>query len=451
MATTAAPTRRRSARAAIAAVFFVNGLVFTSVYARLPAIQADLELRPGAMGLALLGAPIGLLLAQPLIGAVIAARGSRAVIALAPLLLFTAVLPALAVDVTSLLLAVIMVGAGNGTLDIAMNAHGLAVEQAAGRRLFTSLHAAFSFGALAGAATAAGAASVGLPVAAHLVLAAAAGALIARAAMRYLPRQLSATPARTTARRFARPSRSLVLLGTIAFCALLAEGAIFDWSSIYLAHELNSSDGVAALGLAAFSLTMGAGRLGADLLAGCVGGPRTVRAGALLAGTGLAAALATTSPGLAAAGFAAMGLGLSAVFPLTLQATGAQAAPGPALAAVSTLGYAGFLTGPPAIGLLAEATSLRAALLPVSALCLLAALLTSHLTSPQIPRRSPDISARSDRRGETLTHKTSTGRVLGERRAAAGASDHARPVGVGATASGILPRSGQCGESASTP
>jgi MFS family permease len=188
-------------RAAITAVFFANGLVFTSVYARLPAIQAHLELRPGALGLALLGAPLGLLVAQPLVGAIIAARGSRPVLAMAPLLLLTAVLPALAMNVTSLLLAVLMVGAGNGALDIAMNAHGLAVEQAAGRRLFASLHAAFSFGALAGATGAAGAAAAGLPVAAHLALAAAAGALVARAAMRHLP----ASPARATTPRFARP------------------------------------------------------------------------------------------------------------------------------------------------------------------------------------------------------------------------------------------------------
>jgi MFS family permease len=381
MAATAAPTRSGSARTAITAVFFVNGLVFTSVYARLPAIQAHLELPPGALGLALLGAPVGLLVAQPLVGAVIAARGSRPVLALAPLLLATAVLPALAVDATSLLLAVLMVGAGNGALDIAMNAHGLAVEQAVGRRLFASLHAAFSFGALAGAA-AAGAATAGLPVAAHLALAAAAGALVARAAMR----RLRASPARPSAPRFARPSRTLALLGTIAFCALLAEGAMFDWSSIYLARELHTSDGVAALGLAAFSITMGAGRLAADSLASRHGGPRTGRAGAILSAAGLATALATTSPGLAAAGLAAMGLGLSALFPLTLQATGGQAAAGPALAAVSTLGYAGFFTGPPTIGLLAQATSLRAALLLVCALCVLAALLTRHLAGSPTPR-----------------------------------------------------------------
>jgi MFS family permease len=381
MPAVAASTRSRSARVAITAVFFVNGLVFTSVYARLPAIQAHLELGPGALGLALLGAPIGLLLAQPLVGAVIAARGSRPVLAMAPLLLLTAVLPALAVGATSLLLAVLMVGAGNGALDIAMNAQGLAVEQAARRQLFASLHAAFSFGALAGAALAAGAAIAGLPIAGHLLLAATAGTLVARAAVRHLP----ASPAHPAAPRLARPSRSLALLGAIAFCALLAEGAMFDWSGVYLARELHTSDGVAALGLAAFSVTMGAGRLAADPLAGRLGGPRTARAGAILAAGGLGTSLAAASPGLAAAGLAVMGLGLSALFPLTLQATSKQAAPPPALAAVSTLGYAGFLTGPPTIGLLADATSLRGALLLVCGLCLIAALLTRRMAGPPAP------------------------------------------------------------------
>jgi MFS family permease len=161
---------------------------------------------------------------------------------------------------------------------------------------------------------------------------------------------------------------------------------MFDWSSVYLARELQTTDGVAALGLAAFSLTMGAGRLAADPVASRLGGPRTARAGGVLATAGLATTLATTSPGPAAAGLALTGLGLSALFPLTLQATGRQPAPGPALAAVSTLGYAGFLVGPPSIGLLAEATSLRGALLLVCALCLLAALLTRDLASPPMPR-----------------------------------------------------------------
>src|SRR5918994_692852 len=301
-------------RVAITTVFFVSGFVYTSFYARLPAIQAHLDLRPGALGVALLGAPAGLLVAQPLVGAVIARRGSRPVVALTPLLVLMAVLPALAVDVTSLFLAVLAVGASNGALDIAMNAQGLVVENTAGRRLFASLHAALSFGALGGAALAAAAAALGLPVAAHLALVAGAGALVARATLRSLPESRP----RAASVRFARPSRPLAVLGAIAFCALLAEGAMFDWTSVYLARELHTTDGAAALGLAAFLVTMGAGRL----------------------------------------------------------ATRSQPAAGPALAAVSTLGYTGFLAGPPIIGLLAETTTLRAALGLVCALCLIAAALT---------------------------------------------------------------------------
>src|SRR5918994_775817 len=203
MRAVSAPRRSQSGRLAITTVFFVSGLVYTSFYARLPAIQAHLDLRPGALGLALLGAPAGLLVAQPL------------------------------------------VGASNGALDIAMNAQGLAVENAAGRRLFGSLHAALSFGALGGAALAAAAAALGIPVAAHLTLAAAAGALVARATLHGLP----ASHPQAASVRFARPSRPLALLGAIAFCALFAEGAMFDWASVYLARELHTTDGAAALGL----------------------------------------------------------------------------------------------------------------------------------------------------------------------------------------------------------
>ena len=384
--------RSQSGRVAITTVFFVSGLVYTSFYARLPAIQAHLDLGPGALGVALLGAPAGLLVAQPLVGAVITRRGSRPVVALTPLLVLTAVLPALALDVTSLFLAVLAVGASNGALDIAMNAQGLVVENTAGRRLFASLHAALSFGALGGAALAAAAAALGLPVATHLALVAGLGALVAQASLRGLP----ASPPHAASVRIARPSRLLALLGAIAFCALLAEGAMFDWTSVYLARELHTTDGAAALGLAAFLVTMGAGRLATDTLAGRFGEAPIARTSALLATSGLAATLATTNPVMACAGLAVMGLGLSALFPLTLHATRSQPAPGPALAAVSTLGYTGLLAGPPTIGLLAEATSLRAALGLVCALCLVGAALTrtwpdtaGKMTPPSLHEAAP--------------------------------------------------------------
>jgi predicted MFS family arabinose efflux permease len=365
----------RWARISVSGVFFLNGAVFSAWYARLPAIQERLDLSSGALGIALLGAPVGLLVAQPMVGAVAARRGSRTLVAVAPLYLSAVILPAVAVDAATLLLAVLIVGAANGSLDIAMNAQGVQLERAAGTRLFNSLHAAFSFGALTGAGLAAAAAAAGLSPLPHLAAAAVVGAAIAAA----LAPGLLPDRGDPDAPRVARPSRRLAALGVIAFCALLAEGAVFDWSGVYLATETAASAGLAPLGLAAFSLCMGVGRLLGDRAAARVGAAATTRAGALLAALGLGLGLARATPAAAIAGFALMGLGLSAVFPLTLRASGFQGeAPGPALAAVSTVGYAGFLLGPPAIGLLAEAADLRLALVLVGLLCLLAAALATH-------------------------------------------------------------------------
>ena len=219
-------------RVAVTAIFFLNGLAFSSWYARLEAIQDDLAIGTGLVGLALLGAPLGLVVAQPLVGALIARRGSPAVLAFAPVAIAAVLLPALAVDVLTLLAAAFVVGALNGALDIAMNAQGIAVERRLGRRLFTSLHAGFSFGALAGAGLAALAVGAGLAPAAHLlavaIVAAAVAAALRPAFMDDADSAGAATPS------FARPTRALAIAGTVAFCALLAEGAIFDWSGIFL-------------------------------------------------------------------------------------------------------------------------------------------------------------------------------------------------------------------------
>jgi MFS family permease len=374
------------ARAAVTAVFFLNGTVFVSWYARLPDIQDELDIGTGALGVALLGAPVGLLVAQPLAGALAASIGSRPLVAASPLWLAAAVLPALAVDVPTLALATLSVGAANGVLDISMNVQGLAVEKVSQHRIFNSLHAAFSFGALAGAALAGGAAVAGLDPLAHLAIVAGIGAAGAFVASRgLLPRE--AEP-RHEGPRFARPSRRLAALGVIAFCALLAEGAVFDWSGIFLARETDAPDGLAPAGLAAFNLAMGFGRLRADRVAERLGSARVGRAGALLAAAGLGAALVTGTAGGAIAGFAVMGVGLAAIFPLALRAAGYdEALAGPALAAVSTLGYTGLLTGPPTIGILAELLGLAGALACVCGLLGLVGALAGQLTAREVAAR----------------------------------------------------------------
>jgi MFS family permease len=376
-----------SPRAAVTTIFLLNGAVFSSWYARLPAIQADLDLGPGTVGLALLGAPGGLLIAQPLVGAIVVRRGSRQVLAGLPVYLAAVVLPAAAFDAASLFVATAIVGAVNGTLDIAMNVQGLVVERQGGRRIFNSQHAAFSFGALAGAGLAGAVAAVGVAPLPHLIGVWAAGAVVAIAVLPHLIRD-EPQPGRR-APLLARPTAQLAFLGLIAFCALLAEGAVFDWSGIYLATETGASAGVAPLGLATFALTMGIGRLVADRAVERAGAVSVAMAGAVLAALGLGLGLAVAAPSAALLGFALMGLGLSAVFPLALRAAGrGELSPGPGVAAVSTVGYGGLLLGPPLIGILADGVGLRAALAVVCALCLLAAALAGHLREVPAPQHA---------------------------------------------------------------
>jgi hypothetical protein len=374
-----APNATR-ARAAVTTVFFLNGMVFVSWYSRLPDIQDKLDIGPGTLGLTLIGAPVGLLLAQPLTGALASTVGSRRLVAAGPLWLAAGVAPALAVSAPTLALGAFAVGFANGVLDVSMNVEGLVVERASGKRIFNSLHAAFSFGALTGAALGGLAAGAGLEPLPHLAIMVAFGAVAATLAARGLPPAEGEPPPEGP--RFARPSRRLAALGAIAFCALLAEGAVFDWSGIYIRRETDAAIGLAPAGLAAFNLAMAFGRLSADAAAARFGAPTLGRAGALVAAAGLGGGLILGSAGGAIAGFAVMGIGLAAVFPLAVRAAGYDPSiSGPAVAAISSVGYAGFLTGPPAIGALAESLGLGGALACVCALLVVAAALAGHLST----------------------------------------------------------------------
>jgi MFS family permease len=325
---------------------------------------------------------IALMAAQPLAGAVAVRVGSRPV-TVAGGLAYTLGLPlvGLAPSLALFVAAFVAIALGSSAMDVSMNAQGVALDQRTERPIFASFHAAFSFGAMAGAGAGGLAAGVRLDPAAHLAI---AGALLALAVLAARPGLLPATAdARADGPLFARPSRALVGLGALAFCALLAEGAVNDWSAILLDRETTAGPSLAALGLAAFSLTMGIGRLAADPLAGRWGRVAVVRGGGLLACAGLAPALVSASAAVGIAGFALMGAGLAGLFPLALSAAGETAGPAaPALAAVATSGYGAFIAGPALIGLISEATSLPLALSLVGVLCLAAAAL-ARATQPR--------------------------------------------------------------------
>jgi MFS family permease len=392
----------RRHRLAVTVVFAGNGMLFASLFARLPEVQARLGLSEGELGLALLGAPVGLVAAVWPAGAWVVRAGSRRVSA-AGAAAFVAVvaLPALAGGLAPLVAAMVLLGAASGTLDVAMNAQGVTVERRDPRRIFASLHAGFSFGALAGALSSGLAAEAGFALGLHL---AAVGLVVGCAMAASIRAFLPDAGQPEDGAGFARPTGPLLAIGAVALCALLAEGALNDWSAVYLADVQGAAPGLAAAGLAAFSTAMGVGRLAGDRLAARVGGARLASSGLLVAAAGFAGAAA--APGAAASliAFVTLGLGLAAVYPLCLRIAAEQPGipPAAAIAAVTTTGYTGFLAGPPLVGFVAEATSLRISLVAVGTLCVAAAALARSASPGSRPPR-PQASARARRRAAEST------------------------------------------------
>lgn len=378
------PPELRRARLAVVTVFLVSGAGFANWAARIPAVKDGVGLSTGQLGIALLGPAIGSLASMPLAGALMVRHGSR-VVTRATLLLFCLALPlpALAPSLPVLLAALVLLGVGGGSLDVAMNGQAVAVEQRYGRPLLAGFHGVWSLGTLGGAATGGAAAAVGLAPLPHLVLAAALLLALGMGTTRWLlPAGADRAPRGSL--RLARPTRGLALVGAIAFCGLLCEGAVYDWSAVYLRDSLGSSESLAVSGYVAFTVTMTAGRLVGDAVRARMGSRLLLGGGAALAAAGLGAALALDHPVAAVVGFALLGAGLASVFPIALSVAGGVTGlpSGVAIAAISTLGYLGFIAGPPLIGGLGELFTLPAGLGLVVALtgliAFLARLLPEH-------------------------------------------------------------------------
>jgi fucose permease len=394
------PPARASARAAAAAriavalIFFANGFAFASWVPHIPSVQARLGLSPSLLGLALFGAAVGGLIAMPLTGALIGRWGSRPITLLGSLLFLVLVaLPVRAPSLPQLILALVAFGAANGVMDVAMNAQGVFVEQRLGRPIMSSLHALFSLGSLAGAGLSVVALKAGLTPPAHVALSAGFGLLLIAGAARWLmPTSLEG--AGSSGPSFVLPRGPLLLLGVMTFLILLTEGAMADWSAVYLRHSLSVSPELAGAGYAMFSVTMAAGRLAGDRLVTAFGPAPLLRLGGLLAATGLGTALALHQPLAALVGFGCMGLGLSNIIPLLFSAAGRTpgVSPSMAVAAVSTTGYGGFLAGPPLIGLVADWVGLPLALGLLAAFALLVAA-GATIVRPQAAAESPHAAA----------------------------------------------------------
>lgn len=357
-------SRARAARRAVLAIFGINGFALSSWFPHIPAVQRKLDLSDGTLGLALLGTTVGALVAATASGWVIARVGSRRATRASVLALCAALpLPGLAPDLPLLVLSLVLLGASNGVLDVAMNTQAVAVEQRYRRPIMSTFHGVFSLGGLASSALAVAIVARGVGTVAHLVATGIVLGAAAFVASRWLlPDQGDRSGSHGPV--FARPSGPLIALGAVAFCVLLGEGAMADWSAVYLRNVLDTGAGYAAAGYAVFSATMTLGRLTGDRLTARLGPARLVRAGGSIVALGLGLALIAGRPASALAGFACVGAGLSFIFPIVLSAAGRVrgVAAGSALAAVTAVGYTGFLAGPPLIGFAAQAAGLRAAL-----------------------------------------------------------------------------------------
>lgn len=354
-------------RSAVSALFFINGFVFANWLTRIPAVASSLQLSSVQVGAALLGMGVGALIAFPLTGGLIERFGSaRVTVAFGALFTLTLPLLALAPRLGWLVAALLLFGFGNGGMDVAMNAQGVEAQRRLRRTIMSSLHGFFSLGGLVGAATGGAFAASNATLSLHFLLVMAMMLSLLTLAARHLvadERRAAAARALT----FALPARELWPLGLVAVCAGISEGAIGDWSALYLSGILGASPGVAALGYAALSTTMLLGRFGGDSLVNRFGAAPLVRSGAVIAAAGLALGLAVPSPVAALLGFAAAGIGLSVIIPLVYAAAGShpRIPRGRAVAGVATIGYSGFLLGPPLLGWVADLISLRAALLHV--------------------------------------------------------------------------------------
>jgi HAD superfamily hydrolase (TIGR01509 family) len=372
----------RGARIAITVFFLGDGLLLGSWAARIPAVQRHADLTSSELGLALFAMSLGALVSMPLAGLLGERIGSR-VVTVAALLTGGAslFLASLAGGLGGLALVLVAFGAAFGATNVAANAQGVALERLYGRSILSSFHAAFSTGGLAGAGLGALVAGAGIGPRAHfgtLALTLAGIGLIG--GRRLLPPNVGEAP---PAPILARPPRPLLVLGAAAFFTLLAEGAAADWSAVYLSQSLGATAAVAALAYTGFSLAMAASRTVGDRLNGRLGPAALARLGGLLAATGLALALAVGTTSAALAGFAAMGAGLGVVVPVVFRAAGSTPGvpAGVGIAAVSTIGWLGFLAGPPAIGFAAGAVGLRSALVIVVVATAMVALL-SRSSSP---------------------------------------------------------------------
>jgi len=365
--------RLREAGVGAAAYFLLTGIIFATWASRVPAIKGGLDLSDGQFAIALLGLEAGAAYGLQLGGLIVPRVGSRRALT-SSLVVFTCALvgPAFAPGLLLLAASLFAFAALNSVVDVAMNTQGLALQRHLGRPVLSRLHAMHSLGGVLGAGAGAVAARLGATPPQHFFACAVAAVVAGFAAWPLLiPSRFDAGEDRSAdepeggLRRWCFGwSGSIALLGALAFCFTLAEGAGLNWSAVYVTESLGGAEALGAVALGVFLGAVTLGRLVGDRLVSRFGAVQVFRAGAIVAGAGFGGALMVDAPAAGLVGLGLLGVGIANALPLAIGAGGNAPGETPATAAarVSTLGYLGSFVGPALVGVLASLSSLPLAL-----------------------------------------------------------------------------------------
>jgi len=362
-------------------IFFAAGFATAAWGPLVPFARGRAGLDTASLGLLLLCLGLGSIIAMPLAAALAARLGCRLVITVCTLLLAGAV-PLLATldSFASLVAALLLFGASLGSVDVVMNIQAVLVERASGRAMMSGFHGLFSLGGIAGSAGFAAMLGAGAsPPAAALVVAGVIVLLLAASFPRLLP-----VGGRSDGPPFAIPRGIVVVIAALAFVLFLVEGAILDWSAVFLTGVRHLDPAYGGLGYAAFAATMTAGRLSGDRVVRSAGPVRVVAAGGVLAAIGFLLTILVPFWWSALAGYALVGAGCSNIVPVLFSSAGRQRVMPENLAvpAITTVGYVGILLGPAAIGAVASLTSLSTAFALLAAGLLAVAASARRLRQP---------------------------------------------------------------------
>jgi MFS family permease len=374
--------RQSHPRIAVNIIFFINGFLHANLATRFPRIQEMFTLDNGTLGLLLLSTSVGAVLAMPFTGWLIVKNGSRR-IAMVSIFSYCVVFPFITFmpGMVGLVPLFFLMGITAGMLDVSMNAQAVMVEKKKGKPIMTSFHALFSIGMALGALCGSFFARLETTLFIHLLVITGASLLASVFARYHLIHDKPEGDLEGPA--FRLPNAAMISIGVIAFCSMLGEGAMADWSANYLKNFVGATEAKAALGLSAFAAAMTIGRLLGDSGRAKYGDKRLMVVCGVIATLGLSFSLAFPQSELVMLGFFLVGIGLSVIVPIAYSIAGhsTSVSPGVGLAMVTTVGYTGFLFGPPIIGFVADWQTLRVALLLVVVLFLLMTILSNRYHS----------------------------------------------------------------------